>query len=477
MIDLTTYALLRKQITTAASGVSDVRAEGDELVFVLADGHEVRVAIPATEIRDAVVRDDVLVLTLEDNKEVVVDATLTQSGQAADAKVTGDVVSQLKGDLSDNANADAETRRNLDYLWKLNQGISYQFETDDSVAYSKTVPSGAKLASVISIGGHTEAIDGELVNADIESVVEHGKNLAVLQQGTIDIDGTKGGYLGYERDSTVRLRTNFIPVFTGVKYIATYLDGLTIANGIGYDQDMKPIDYSFYPNLKDNIFITDRDDIKYVRFILRHVDSIDITPDCRFQFEVGTTATQYAAYHKSTYCIPNAVLTLPGYGWSAGDVCNSIERTETGWQYVQRVGKYVFDGTENWIVNDVGYCYFTNKHFDNGLKIDNAKFLTNVEGEYRTIRVRADGNGLIAKYRDKNVTLTLDEVKSKFSSGKILHYEYETPIITDITGLMNGLLDAIPVEAGGTLTFGNAAKLPVSSSVEYVVKISEVNGL
>ena len=101
MIDLTTYALLRKQITTAASGVSDVRAEGDELVFVLADGHEVRMAIPATEIRDAVVRDDVLVLTLEDDKEIIVDTTLTKSGQAADAKVTGEAVSQLKNDLNE----------------------------------------------------------------------------------------------------------------------------------------------------------------------------------------------------------------------------------------------------------------------------------------------------------------------------------------------------------------------------------------
>ena len=73
MIDLTTYALLRKQIATAASGVSDVLAEGDELVFVLADGHEVRVAIPATEIRDAVVRDDVLLRIVEYDYEVVVD--------------------------------------------------------------------------------------------------------------------------------------------------------------------------------------------------------------------------------------------------------------------------------------------------------------------------------------------------------------------------------------------------------------------
>ena len=56
-------------------------------------------AIPATEIRDAVVRDDVLVLTLADDKEVVVDTTLTQSGQAADAKATGEAVSQLRDDL------------------------------------------------------------------------------------------------------------------------------------------------------------------------------------------------------------------------------------------------------------------------------------------------------------------------------------------------------------------------------------------
>ena len=46
MLDIITYALLRKQITSAVSGVSDVRAEGDELVFVLEDGREVRVAVP-----------------------------------------------------------------------------------------------------------------------------------------------------------------------------------------------------------------------------------------------------------------------------------------------------------------------------------------------------------------------------------------------------------------------------------------------
>lgn len=71
MLDIITYALLRKQIASAASGISDVRAEGDELVFVLADGREVRVAVPATGIRNAHVRDGALVLTLADGQEFV----------------------------------------------------------------------------------------------------------------------------------------------------------------------------------------------------------------------------------------------------------------------------------------------------------------------------------------------------------------------------------------------------------------------
>lgn len=45
--------------------------------------------------------------------------------------------------------------RKLEALWKLNQGISYQFETDAEKAYQKDIPSGAKLASVKKIGGRT----------------------------------------------------------------------------------------------------------------------------------------------------------------------------------------------------------------------------------------------------------------------------------------------------------------------------------
>ena len=50
----------------------------------------------------------------------------------------------------------------------------------------------------------------------------------------------------------------------------------------------------------------------------------------------------WSQYHLSTHPIPAAVRNLPGYGWSAGSVANTIERTENGWQYVQRVGSRAY---------------------------------------------------------------------------------------------------------------------------------------
>lgn len=43
-------------------------------------------------------------------------------------------------------------------------------------------------------------------------------------------------------------------------------------------------------------------------------------------------------YAEDIYPIPDAVKALPGYGWSAGSVCNEIVRSPDGWDYVQRVG-------------------------------------------------------------------------------------------------------------------------------------------
>ena len=122
--------------------------------------------------------------------EYVSDKTLSVDGGFADAKVTGDAVKSLKEDLISKADKTSlvKTDRKLDALWKLNQGISYEFQADDAEAYQKTVPSGAKVANVKSIGGKT-IVWNQLVE-HIESHIKNNVSINVDEKGTFVLNGT-----------------------------------------------------------------------------------------------------------------------------------------------------------------------------------------------------------------------------------------------------------------------------------------------
>ena len=50
---------------------------------------------------------------------------------------------------------DKELQRRVNALYDLGNGITHQFETDSDTAYAKTIPTGAKLMSVKSVGGRS----------------------------------------------------------------------------------------------------------------------------------------------------------------------------------------------------------------------------------------------------------------------------------------------------------------------------------
>lgn len=126
----------------------------------------------------------------------VSDTTLTIQGGFADSKVVGDKFKQvkaetnsLKEDKADKTSL-AQTDRKLDALWKLNQGISYEFQTDEAEAYQKTVPSGAKMASVKSIGGRTIVWNQLLTNISFNNVIWNSLTINGNSKDGITITGT-----------------------------------------------------------------------------------------------------------------------------------------------------------------------------------------------------------------------------------------------------------------------------------------------
>lgn len=79
----------------------------------------------------------------------------------------------------------------MDALWKLNQGVSYQFEEDSETAYQKEIPSGAKLASVKQIGGKTIAWNQLIENPENEKTLACNDADNYVVCGWYDLKGYK----------------------------------------------------------------------------------------------------------------------------------------------------------------------------------------------------------------------------------------------------------------------------------------------
>ncbi len=386
---------------------------------------------------------------------------------------------------------DKELTRRVNALYDIGQGVTHKFETDTDTAYAKTVPTGAKLMSVKSIGGHSEVIDGEIVSAGTESVVEQGRNLwdEVWKVGTISSSS------GNNEGSTAAIYSeNYIPIIPNSTYIFVYVGSAKFENVKTrfYDHSKKYIGYNdnngqtVYPNKS---FITPSNAF-YVRFTLPpdygNVYKTDIAL-------IAGSSGAYTPYHRNVYPIPEAIRNLPGYGWSAGTARNYVDYENK--RYVQCVSS-VDLGTVNWAINSAS---IVGEHFYGF--IDSAKFkrlgafTTTVHNilcsKYVTVArnssvfvdktITLDGDSTaVSQIQVKDTAYTDAAAFKQAMQGVILYYELANPIVTDISTLIpDDFLRNLTVEAGGSITFkgGNDDyRIPVPSEEEYIVRLSEVGG-
>lgn len=395
---------------------------------------------------------------------------------------------------------DKELQRRVNALYSIGQGITHQFETDSETAYQKTVPTGAKLMSVKSIGGHSEVIDGEIVSAGTESVVEQGKNLlnaddyyAAYKQSdgsylnnSSDFAGINipiGNYIGKTLIATLKATVSSQPTsffwlarINGTRIESSYAKGERVpANTTGIAR------LTFTPKTqKDTLSMTYGQGTGDV--IVRDI-----------QIELGDTPTTYAPFHRNVYQIPEVIKALPGYGWLAGTARNYIDYENK--RYVQCVSS-VDLGTLKWMktpsqsVGDYFYAPASTIGFKRlgafGTTVHNilcSKYITVVRNSSvfvdKTITLDGDSTA-VSQIQVKDTAYTYATAFKQAMQGVILYYELETPIVTDISSLIpDDFLRNLTVEAGGSVTFkgGNDDyRIPVPSEEEYIVKLSEVGG-
>lgn len=443
-------------------------------------------------------------------------------------------ISSLKEDKADKTSL-AQTDRKLDALWKLNQGISYEFQTDDTEAYQKDIPSGAKLASVKKIGGRT-IVWNQLVAKQAESEHNYGLDFAWLDNGKIKISGTSA-YAGGDPNAYTILKSievignhKYLFKLTGTDrfYILGYgivdntpqaqklifnaldngTENITICGIAEKIQSGTEIDDIICPQIYDltQMFGTGNEPATVEEFEalfpedyypynegeLMSIAVNEVAEQGKNYFDFSRLVSDginVMDYEKQTITIP-AYTNNTGYNQTLRDLCPGI----TPGTYVFSIqrsnpesgaGSYFLEDATDFPTDTP--IELTDELLDNHISWYNNPD-SNIENVISEIQIEKNSaKTSYSQYYQKSHPIPqaildldgygesenfVDFAKKKYHKGdKIID-------ISDIIG--DTFQDPIEVEPGGTLTFrntnGNSYRVPVPNEEEYLISLAEVSG-
>lgn len=457
-------------------------------------------------------------------KKAAQEAQKAAEASAGSAAQAAESVGGLADDLEATQKDLAKMKRAIKFQAELNQGQTWDFEEDTQEAYQRQVPSGAKAGAVMAVGGRTVAWN-QLCDALPNPGTYKGVKVSV-SNGKVSLSGTA--------TDAVLVGVGYAAVtVSGHKYMATGLQGGS--KSTFYVQGVN--ENNGYYNILDSTAIFAATGAKYRYNIIAVAGTAfdhtfqPMVIDLTLMFGPGNEPTDtsdpriaqieaYAAAHpeynagklvnalvdevrvanaagdsSNTYPIPSAVQSLPGYGWSAGSVANTVERTENGWQYVQRVGS-VDLGTFDWYDGGTGTSarrMCTRRPPDDAKIPQESSVLSNLvcqkyepvtpDDTWQCVKEGISlnkANGIVLVYDSTFATAESLAAFKAHVTGVPLYYELATPITTDITALMGDSLAPFSVEAGGSITLHHPKAdegfaIDVPAKIQYITKLSEVS--
>lgn len=335
---------------------------------------------------------------------------------------------------------------------------------------------------------------GEIVSAGTESVVEQGANLC---------DPT---IFAATYPDCISVKDDIIDIISGKT--AMFESGVALKIPQGYRMTVIPVSKENGAingriralfsdgNIRD-IYITDGNGLP--KSATNYVAEKDISAIAfnwsaikggySFKMQITRNATDsFTPYHRTTYPIPETIRNLPGYGWSAGTARNYVDYENK--RYVQCVSS-VDLGTLTFTLINGRFFVHTSNSFDGLIKKPSSttQCLNAICSQFTAISYAdnwADHTVTCYVTENEKRILFIDSAYTDAAAfkqamqGVIMYYELATPIVTDISTLIDDdFLRNLTVEAGGSITFkgGNDDyRIPVPSEEEYIVKLSEVGG-
>lgn len=483
--------------TCADSTTADRQAVQDMATQVTADkatvaDHAAKVAEDRTAAETAAQTAQAIADSLPEDYTTAVEKIDENTAEIANVKLT-----------------DKELQRRVNALYDMGNGVTHQFETDSETAYVKTVPTGAKLMSVKSIGGRSIVFNQMIPDSIIHVAITVDEDVADekwLKQIIADTSPIAQA-IGHKvvgkciRDInnpssyvTVRFGNNNVNVSNGSERYTTTENGIyTLSSGVG---NPPPLYFRAFAGAtagtyKFTLQLFDLTQMFGAGNEPKNVEEFEkMFPNDYYPYNAGeivSAGTEEVAVGDTAHKIPEAIKALPGYGWSAGTAKNYVDYENK--RYVQCVNS-VDLGTLTWTA---GESVSFKTHHLAGQKLTKSysiapnficpKYSTKTQNESwgKTSITGISATSNVNGYIYVNDTSYTDAAAFKQAmSGVMLYYELANPIITDISTLIpDDFLRNIEVEAGGSVTFKNrndSYRIPVPSEEEYIVKLSEVGG-
>lgn len=393
---------------------------------------------------------------------------------------------------------DKELQRRVNALYDMGNGVTHQFETDTDTAYAKTMPTGGKLMSVKNVGGKSfvwnqmcSTFTYQGTKCNCKPVYSAHKYLC-----RIDCEAEQGTTVYMYFREVIYTKNNQIS--KAVNAGKSTLSWITSPYG---DSDIGGTFDTFLAGNSVKVTFSNRQifDLTTMFGAGNEPASVEefekIFPAEYYPYNAGeivSAGVTEVVVGDTAYPIPEAIRNLPGYGWSAGTAKNYVDYENK--RYVQCVGNMDL-GTLDWKFNTTSAV---GNHFYAPAKHLNFKYLgafgTTIYNalcsKYRTVArssnvfvdktLTIDGVTVVSQIQVKDTAYTDATAFKQAMQGVIMYYELESPIVTDISDLIDDdFLRNIEVEAGGSVTFKNSNdsyRIPVPSEEEYIVKLSEVGG-
>lgn len=447
--------------------------------------------------------------------EIITQAT----AQADRAQGAADGIRDTADTLqADNEHLKAELKhanRRISVLYDLGKGITHRYETDSETAYSKDVPSGAKVMDVKMVGGKSVVGNHLVQDVKFETRIGYYADRIWKNWGGMNVDVNDGV-------ATFKAEGNWYGLIQDVHVLENhkYYFGCDVKSDIPNNTILAPYADSVVFNEGGFKLTSDQ---------WTHVSRIEVAKktvnDCSIGVRAAGSTTIIGAKIscKDIQCVDltqmfgagneptleqfEAMLTRPDYPYNAGTLVsadvtdvqvgdkvillpNSISLKSAGsvydsLEFYEADGKYYQKHTQRVGVVDLG----TLRWDANGMVDTNTQYLTIditdrawtkngicdkflITDDYKAVNciyLRAYEVGIAVL---SNITSTTDFTASV--QGVLLYYELATPIVT-VTEVDNRF-DAVDCKAGDKITFiGNSDyHLPVPNEEEYLIALNEV---